>query len=93
MHVPFFNLSHTTDRGVMLAVSPGSGGGGGCGMRAGFVVSGTGLRRVFFGGNEAVGGGKVAEEEIATAFFTCWTRKEAVLKGNGRGISFGLGQI
>lgn len=47
----------------------------------------------FFGPTERSALAKITGRDRTEAFFACWTRKEAVLKAVGLGISRGLGQV
>ena len=49
-----------------------------------------GLSRRYFSKNEASELCDILEENQRSAFYTCWTRKEAFVKALGRGIGFGL---
>ncbi len=44
----------------------------------------------FFSKDEAAELGSLAGDERDQAFFNCWTRKEALIKAVGSGVSFGL---
>ncbi|MCH9672477.1 MAG: 4'-phosphopantetheinyl transferase superfamily protein [Gammaproteobacteria bacterium] len=48
------------------------------------------LARRFFSPLECQTLGELAESDRARGFFTCWARKEAVIKCDGRGVSIGL---
>jgi 4'-phosphopantetheinyl transferase len=48
------------------------------------------VARAFFCPNEAVALFGLPEAQRLAAFYACWTRKEAYLKGRGDGLTFGL---
>jgi 4'-phosphopantetheinyl transferase len=48
------------------------------------------LARVYFGSNETAMVAAATESERVSAFLRIWTRKEAVLKADGRGLSVPL---
>ena len=53
----------------------------------------TGLARRYFSAGEARYLAGLVEEARPAAFFACWTRKEALVKALGMGISFGLNEF
>lgn len=83
-----FNLSHTRDLAVVAVAR---------GREVGVDVEGVrvnldmlGLARRYFSPAEAQWVESAPPEERAEAFFTCWTGKEAYVKGRGDGLSFRL---
>jgi 4'-phosphopantetheinyl transferase len=85
-HAPSFNLSHSGDLAA-LAVS-------GCGA-VGIDVEqlrevGTEIGQRFFTDNENAILARLSGRRRIEAFFRCWTRKEAVVKANGKGLMGGL---
>lgn len=50
----------------------------------------TGLARRFFSNTEQEALNKLSEDVIPRVFYSCWTKKEAVVKALGEGITFGL---
>ena len=60
-------------------------------MRADFA--GDEIAARFFSQNEIAQLDSVAPESRVTAFFDCWTRKEAYIKARGEGLSFPLNQF
>ena len=81
-----FNLSHSGDR-FMVAVA--------CGMNPGVDIerirprrSVTALARRFF--SPAEQGEVAAAPDRMRAFYRIWSRKEAVIKADGRGVAIGL---
>lgn len=86
-----FNLAHTADL-MVLAVTRG--------MEVGVDVERVrrlpdsyGIARRFFTPRESDWLQQQTGEELDRAFFNLWTRKEAVLKATGAGISGGLESI
>jgi 4'-phosphopantetheinyl transferase len=51
------------------------------------------LARRFFSKKESESLGNYPNEDIPSAFFSCWSRKEAFVKAIGDGISFGLSEF
>jgi len=51
------------------------------------------LAKRFFSTQESGALDKLDETSLPTAFFACWTRKEAFVKALGDGISFGLSEF
>jgi 4'-phosphopantetheinyl transferase len=51
------------------------------------------LAKRFFSPNESEKIRSLSSGQQLEAFFCCWTRKEAYLKGRGEGISFGLDRV
>ena len=85
-HAPSFNLSHSGDLAA-LAVS-------GCGA-VGIDVEqlrpvGTEIGQRFFTDNENAILARMRGRRRVETFFRCWTRKEALVKANGRGLTGGL---
>src|SRR5215831_10819039 len=85
-HAPSFNLSHSGDLAA-LAVS-------GCGA-VGIDVEqlrpvGTEIGQRFFTANENAILARLSGRHQVETFFRCWTRKEALVKANGRGLTGGL---
>jgi 4'-phosphopantetheinyl transferase len=86
---PSFNLSHSGDVAA-LAVS-------GCGA-VGIDVEqlrpvGTEIGRRFFTDNENAILDRLSGRRRLESFLRCWTRKEAILKADGKGLTGGLAQI
>jgi len=86
-----FNLSHSGNL-VLCAVAPGS--------EVGVDVQDTGksvamddIAQSFFSPAEAAALQQVPPEERRAAFYQCWVRKEAVIKGLGHGFSLPLNQF
>lgn len=52
-----------------------------------------GLAAQFFARVEVDSLREIPEDERLTAFFNCWTRKEAILKATGTGLSFPLDRV
>jgi len=83
-----FNLSHSADL-MLLAVS----GGVDLGVdleRIRPMNDALGIAQRFFTPREAVWLAEQERDDLDRTFFQLWTRKEAVLKATGRGISHGL---
>jgi 4'-phosphopantetheinyl transferase len=85
-HAPSFNLSHSGGLAA-LAVS-------GCGT-VGIDVErlrpmGSEIGQRFFTHNENAILAKLSGRRRVESFFRCWTRKEAVVKANGKGLTGGL---
>lgn len=81
-----FNLSHSRDLAI-LGVS--------CGVELGVDVeyirpASAGIAERFFSEPEIAALAQVQPADYLAAFYACWTRKEAFLKGLGTGISGGL---
>lgn len=51
------------------------------------------LARRFFASSEATALAALEGDELATAFYRLWTRKEAMVKALGRGLAFGLTRL
>ena len=91
-HSPLqFNVSHAGDlilvalaRGHRLGVDVEQ-------MRTGFAIDAVAAQ--FFSPNECRALAAIAPESRCEAFFSCWTRKEAYLKGRGEGLSLPLHQF
>jgi len=91
-HSPLqFNVAHAGDlilvalaRGHRLGVDVEQ-------MRTGFAIDAVAAR--FFSPNECRALAAIAPESRCEAFFSCWTRKEAYLKGRGEGLSLPLHQF
>jgi 4'-phosphopantetheinyl transferase len=88
-HAPSFNLSHSGDLAA-LAVS-------GCGA-VGIDVEqmrpvGTDIGRRFFTDNENAILARLSGRQRVESFLRCWTRKEAVVKANGKGLMGGLARF
>ena len=47
----------------------------------------------FFSPNEKAALDRLPSDMKRKGFFTCWARKEALLKANGKGLSFGLERV
>ena len=86
-----FNLSHSADL-ALLAVS----GGNELGADMERVVERRHLvemARLFFSRRELEELLSLPGDELLTAFYRCWTRKEAYMKGCGRGLSLPSGSF
>ena len=86
-----FNLAHSGDL-MLLAVTNG--------MKIGVDVErvrplndAKAIARRFFSTNESNWLQRCSDQELDQAFFQLWTRKEAVLKATGEGISSGLDSL
>ena len=53
-------------------------------------LAGLEIAQRFFSATEVEALQSVAKADLATAFFNCWTRKEAFIKANGLGVFLGL---
>jgi len=84
-----FNLAHTGDL-MLLAVTPGVPVGVDI-ERVRRLKAAQDIARRFFTGREAGWLRAFEGAAVDRAFFRLWTRKEAVLKATGEGISSGLG--
>ena len=88
---PDFNLSHS---GALIAIAIARG--GRIGVDVEWHGRNTGLRELVpqvMGAREAALLNTLHGEEFRRAFFDCWTRKEALLKAHGIGISYPLRSI
>jgi 4'-phosphopantetheinyl transferase len=88
-HAPSFNLSHSGDLAV-LAVS-------GCGA-VGIDVEqlrpvGTDVAQRFFTDSENAILARLCGRQRVESFLRCWTRKEALVKANGKGLTGGLARL
>lgn len=86
-----FNLSHSGDR-VLVAVAKN--------RAVGVDVEeirplddAEAIARNYFSPAEVEAWLRLAQDERPQAFFRCWTRKEALMKAMGRGLSIGLDQF
>src|SRR5262249_21913534 len=86
-----FNLSHTDEIAVVAVGCSGEVGGDEEAMRVQFFV-GEGRAWCTEGGRESAQRAASAADKSAT-FFRLWTRKEAVLKADGRGLDATLEKI
>ncbi len=86
-----FNLAHTADL-MLLAVTRGAPLGVDV-ERIRRLSDPRGIARRFFSAREADWLCQVNAAELDRAFFRLWTRKEAILKATGEGISSGLNSI
>jgi 4'-phosphopantetheinyl transferase len=83
-----FNVSHAGDL-ILVALAEGRKLGVDVEqMRTGFAIDAVAAR--FFSLNERRALAAIAPESRCEAFFSCWTRKEAYLKGRGEGLSLPL---
>jgi 4'-phosphopantetheinyl transferase len=57
------------------------------------ALAGGSIAEAFFTPREVASLGALRPEVQATAFFNCWTAKEAYLKANGQGVANGLGGL
>ena len=83
---PFFNLSHSGDFAALAVARCGD---------VGIDVEqirpvGSEIAQRFFTDGEKAILARLSGSEWRQAFYRCWTRKEAVLKANGKGLSGGL---
>ena len=83
---PFFNLSHSGDFAALAVAHCGD---------VGIDVEqirpvGSEIAQRFFTEGEKAILARLSGSEWRQAFYRCWTRKEAVLKANGKGLSGGL---
>jgi len=83
-----FNLSHSDGTAVYAFA---------WNRRVGIDVEGVrrdidyrGLAERFFAPGERAALGRVADDDLPERFFACWTRKEAVVKAHGAGLSLPL---
>lgn len=83
-----FNLSHSRSLGLLVVCA---GQDVGIDLEAGRDEADTaGIARRFFTPGEAARLQALPEEQHRAAFYTCWTRKEAYLKGRGEGLAVSL---
>jgi len=82
-----FNVSHSGDIGLIALGGPGR-----IGVDVERIQSATepDLFHHFFTPAEEAALARLPPELRLRAFFACWTRKEAYIKGRGDGLSFGL---
>ncbi len=83
-----FNLAHSHGL-ALLAVARGRA----VGIDVEYVRAELAAERIaerFFSTDEAAALRTLPREEQSAAFFRCWARKEALLKGWGQGLAFGL---
>jgi len=86
-HGPHFSLSHSGET-MMLAIGDVE---LGCDIEAiDPAVDWEPLARAFFAPAEVAALAALAPEAARTAFFTCWSRKEAFVKAIGLGLSYPL---
>jgi len=86
-----FNLAHSGEL-ALLAVHPSAD----AGVDIEFHRDGVAGERIaerFFSAAEVKALRSLPKPDREAAFFRCWTRKEAFLKANGKGLSFGLNQF
>lgn len=84
--VPHFNLSHSDDQAALVVSHV---------VEVGVDIEKVrmierGLARRFFGTAEIAALDALPDEQWLDAFFRCWTRKEAVLKATGVGLTLSL---
>ncbi len=86
-----FNLAHSGEL-ALFAVTRGND----VGVDIERVRPGISLEKIadrFFSAREAAELRSLPREERPAAFFRCWTRKEALLKALGEGLTFGLARF
>lgn len=86
-----FNLAHSGE--LALVAVAGTGELGIDVERIRPKVSEEGIAERFFSAREVNAIRSSPPASQADAFFRCWTRKEALIKAIGKGLSFGLGQF
>jgi 4'-phosphopantetheinyl transferase len=84
----FYNLSHSTDR-ALLAVTSIAPVGVDIEFNRGLADTQALIER-YFSAREQHTLAQLPEEEISTAFYRVWTRKEAVIKAHGHGLGIAL---
>jgi 4'-phosphopantetheinyl transferase len=83
-----FNLTHCGDLALVAVTRVGHTGIDLEELQADFPVQQ--VARRFFAPGEVARLGQLAPQQRGTAFFRCWTRKEAFVKANGLGLSLPL---
>lgn len=86
-----FNLSHSGDLALLAIASSESIGVDIERLRTNLDCAG--LSRRFFSTDEAQRLSEVDPNDLARTFFSIWTRKEALIKGHGKGLSLPLDQF
>ncbi|CAK0762529.1 4'-phosphopantetheinyl transferase [Gammaproteobacteria bacterium] len=90
---PVFNLSHTQDLALCAIAPAGEIGVDIEALRPSPIVERLDLARRFFSLDEYQALNELDTQAFSSAFFRCWTRKEAYIKAKGLGLSLPLNQF
>ena len=91
--LPVFNLSHARDLALCAVAIAGEIGIDVEALRPSPVVERLDLVRRFFSADEYYTLNALDDQVFVSAFFRCWTRKEAYIKAKGLGLSLPLNQF